>query len=257
MRKQRMASPSPELQRQMTDDYQSGMNTIQIGAKYNYSAVTVAKYIREMGMEIRSRSELNRRRGTTIDLNQLRELIDRKLSTTEIARAMGLSQPTIEMKLRRLGWKSQHGRGSKLTKNYFWNGGRRVTEDGYIYVKQNDHPFATKSGYVLEHRLVMEEQLGRYLRPEEVVHHKDKNRQNNHPDNLLVFESNAAHLRYELTGVTPNYTREGLQRMRENAQRLNRRRYESSLRESGIYADQSPPQTGHPPSSLDTTIPCP
>ncbi len=39
---------------------------------------------------------------------------------------------------------------------------------------------------VLEHRSVMEEELGRKLRQGEIVHHKDGNKLNNHPDNLDV-----------------------------------------------------------------------
>jgi len=38
-----------------------------------------------------------------------------------------------------------------------------------------------------EHRVVAEEKLGRTLRPDEHVHHRDHNRQNNAPDNLEVL----------------------------------------------------------------------
>jgi hypothetical protein len=54
---------------------------------------------------------------------------------------------------------------------------------------------------VYEHRLVMEQKLGRTLRPGEVVHHIDADRANNDPDNLMVFASNGEHLRYELAAV--------------------------------------------------------
>lgn len=45
----------------------------------------------------------------------------------------------------------------------------------------------------LVHRAVMERKLGRKLRPEEVVHHKDRNKQNNDPRNLWVFKNQAEH----------------------------------------------------------------
>lgn len=57
-------------------------------------------------------------------------------------------------------------------------------QNGYRYVYRPNHPKANKRGYVLEHRLVMEEKLGRYLEDYEIVHPKDGNRLNNHPDNL-------------------------------------------------------------------------
>lgn len=46
-----------------------------------------------------------------------------------------------------------------------------------------------------EHRRVAEEKIGRRLRPGEIVHHKDENRHNNHPDNLEVLESQSEHTR--------------------------------------------------------------
>ena len=45
----------------------------------------------------------------------------------------------------------------------------------------------------MEHRLVMEDKLGRYLTPEEEVHHIDGNRANNDPDNLRLFPNKATH----------------------------------------------------------------
>jgi len=66
-----------------------------------------------------------------------------------------------------------------------WKGGR-CRAGKYIYVYKPDHPRANQKGYVMEHRLVMEEILGRFLTPGEHVHHKNAIRDDNRPENLEV-----------------------------------------------------------------------
>ena len=70
----------------------------------------------------------------------------------------------------------------------------------YILLRALGHLHANSNGYVREHRLVMEQTLGRYLMPEEVVHHIDGVKDNNHPSNLGLYESNAAHKRDDMVG---------------------------------------------------------
>lgn len=101
--------------------------------------------------------------------------------------------------------------------NGAWTGGRRVDRDGYILLWVADHPHARQSrqrvhsraGYVLEHRLVMERVLGRFLDPSEVVHHRNGVNDDNRPENLELFSSNSDHLRHELTGKCPSWSEEG------------------------------------------------
>ena len=50
-------------------------------------------------------------------------------------------------------------------------------------------------------RVVAEQMLGRSLRPGEVVHHIDGNKQNNEPSNLHVFANAQEHLAHH--GKTP------------------------------------------------------
>jgi len=90
-------------------------------------------------------------------------------------------------------------RDVKGNKHPGWKGG--VTEErGYRLRRQPEHPRAKANGYVLDHILVLEKKLGRSLLPGMVSHHKDNNKQNNHPDNLeekLKGEHHSLHNRGE------------------------------------------------------------
>jgi HNH endonuclease len=50
-----------------------------------------------------------------------------------------------------------------------------------------DHPRAGKGHYVFEHIIVMEGILGRYLLPDESVHHRNGVRDDNRPENLELW----------------------------------------------------------------------
>lgn len=84
-----------------------------------------------------------------------------------------------------------------------WKGGRKVRKDGYtLVVAPDDHPYPSDTShksirYILEHRLVMEQHLGRYLEPTEVVHHIDGNPRNNDISNLRLYSSHSEHIATE------------------------------------------------------------
>ena len=85
-----------------------------------------------------------------------------------------------------------YGKNKQGSGNPKWRGGSTIA-DGYVYIYKPEHPLATKHGYVAEHRLVMEQELGRLLTREEVVHHVDKNTRNNQIANLMLFPSEGKH----------------------------------------------------------------
>lgn len=67
---------------------------------------------------------------------------------------------------------------------------------GYIIAKQDELPDYYKGCYVYKHILVAEQMLRRRLKKGECVHHKDLNKKNNNPDNLIVFASMSDHVLY-------------------------------------------------------------
>lgn len=68
--------------------------------------------------------------------------------------------------------------------NPSWRGGKSLSPNGYIIIRNTEHPFAKGNGYVFEHRLVMESQIGRYLKPSEIVHHRNGIITDNRIENL-------------------------------------------------------------------------
>ena len=85
----------------------------------------------------------------------------------------------------------------KETKNPNWKCGYYIA-GGYLKVKVKEHPAMDKRSYVLLHRLVMEEHLGRYLKKDEYVHHKDGNKLNNAVSNLeLIYPQDHAKEHYK------------------------------------------------------------
>jgi transcriptional regulator with XRE-family HTH domain len=63
--------------------------------------------------------------------------------------------------------------------NHIWKGGRCSAGMGAFWVKIPGHPAATKGGYVLEHRYLMEQAIGRFLERHEIVHHRTGDRGDN------------------------------------------------------------------------------
>ena len=89
--------------------------------------------------------------------------------------------------------RNQWGKG-----NSNWKGGRYKHKSGYIIMRLQPDDFfysmVSKAGYILEHRLVMAQHLGRCLHRWEIVHHKHtkypagsiEDKQDNRRENLQL-----------------------------------------------------------------------
>ncbi len=83
---------------------------------------------------------------------------------------------------------------SRLSKT----GGISYNSNGYKLINTPNHPFAqAKRSSVLEHRLIIEKQIGRFLKPKEICHHINKIKDDNRPENLMAFKNHSIHRRFE------------------------------------------------------------
>lgn len=76
-----------------------------------------------------------------------------------------------------------------------WKGGFWKKDSGYIYKYVPKHP-NNVNGYVLEHRLIIEDEIGRFLKSGEVVHHKNGLTDDNRIENLVLFDSQSEHMKH-------------------------------------------------------------
>lgn len=185
---------------------------------------------------------------------QVRQLVEEEgLQQWKVAEKLGRSTSFVERVCARLGLRTQRTgpRGGEGHPN--WKGGRYLLgrkggRYGYWYVWAPDHPNCTKAGYVAEHRLVMEGVLGRFLSRNEVVHHRDGDTENNDPQNLEVFQTNAEHLRHELSGrLRGPMSAEARARVAEGIRRS------AILRRSRCDADQRSQTNDRPTSQGDSS----
>ena len=84
-------------------------------------------------------------------------------------------------------------------------GRANLQKTGYYLITSGPEEYAGKT----LHRLIYEDQHGVTVLPWCVVHHKDNNKLNNNPDNLIVM-TNSEHRRIHMLGKNnPNYGKKG------------------------------------------------
>lgn len=84
-----------------------------------------------------------------------------------------------------------------------WKGGRTIDKYGYIMVVVRDHPHSLlkcNTEYLMEHRLVMEKKLRRYLNSNEHVHHINGVKTDNRIENLVIM-TNSDHKKLHRTNM--------------------------------------------------------
>lgn len=134
------------------------------------------------------------------DREWLREQLKTK-SARQIARELNTTSGNISDRITRYNLRSKSLTQSEIIKeglkkkfpegrfgnlSSHWKGGRvmRGNKSQYVMILSPNHPNKDKEGYVMEHRLVMEKKLGRYLLPTEIIHHINGKKNDNRLENL-------------------------------------------------------------------------
>ena len=83
------------------------------------------------------------------------------------------------------------GSGSVL-----WKGGKTKTFYGYVLILNHEHHLSNKQGYVKRCILVMEQKIGRMLIRGEIVHHINEVKDDDRPENLMLFPNESEHQKH-------------------------------------------------------------
>ena len=119
-------------------------------------------------------------------------LADGTRTSAEMAGLVGLTPRYVRKVLLKLDL-PRRGEGAQPgAANHQYKTGRRIDLDGYVLVTApKGHPYARHRAnrdtkLIFEHRLVLEQKLGRYLLPEEVVDHVDGLTLHNSPEIICL-----------------------------------------------------------------------
>jgi uncharacterized C2H2 Zn-finger protein len=71
-----------------------------------------------------------------------------------------------------------------------WKIKKIIGKGEYNYALVKEHPNATKNGYVLYHRIIVENHINRLLDKNEIVHHINGDKKDNRIENLEIMLAN-------------------------------------------------------------------
>jgi hypothetical protein len=153
---------------QLKKEYEELGSSERVAEKYGVSKKLVLRYMHRFGIEPNKR---------IAPVDEIRDMAKQGTGVIEIARQLKISPVWVRLVAKRNGF--------TITDNY--HPGFISKQNGYIMLYRPHHPFANANGSVMEHRLVMEDFLGRYLEPDEKIHHIDGDKKNNLLENLQLM----------------------------------------------------------------------
>lgn len=179
---------SAEVEALVVADYMTGMSLSDLEAKYGSGQFAIRSAVKRSGHKLRDHGAQRRRVADGEIQEIVRLYVEEGLSQGQVAVKLGCHQTVVSNVLRSRGVHSRNGASTRISHN--WNGGIAITGNGYLLeMADRNGPFGsmvTRSGYVMQHRLVMARSLGRPLLATESVHHINGDRTDNRIENLQL-----------------------------------------------------------------------
>jgi DNA-binding CsgD family transcriptional regulator len=161
--------------------YAAGKTQREIAKIAGTSQSRVSQLLRAAGVKPISKWQ---RVGATISVHEAMDLYRSGMNIGQVAKLAGVTPAAIKGHLRKhdIPIRSDaKAPGRPGASNPAWNGGRTVGEDGYVWVC-----VIGEKRRVPEHRVIMENIIGRPLTKLEIVHHMNGVRDDNRPENLVI-----------------------------------------------------------------------
>lgn len=181
-----------DIGKRLVEEYRSGLSLSALGVRYGVNLATIRAALEREGESRRRRG--NAFRSVSVEqIDEMARLWSQGLSQSGIGKRFDLAQSIVSRVLNDAGHRSER-RSARGSQHGNWNGGKHRTSGGYIAVQVlPDSPFSAmrnSGGYVMEHRLVMAQALGRPLTARETVHHINGDTQDNRIENLQLRSGN-------------------------------------------------------------------
>jgi transposase-like protein len=149
------------IDHQLIAAYESGRSTKEVAKQFDLSYTQVRQRLIKLGVTLRTPGQAAKL--ATPKLSKIRKGKKHRPRSEETRRKMAVAKA---------------GKGK----------GRSPKRAGYVMITMGEHKYRG------EHTVIMEQILGRRLRPGEEVHHKDGDKHNNDPSNLELL-TKAEHAR--------------------------------------------------------------
>lgn len=163
---------------EMVAMYQDGHTVKEVSERYGVSVGKTYYLLKDAGCQFR-------RKGFVKGQSPAAEIIEKRRHSM-IGRKLSDDQKRHISESRKSRFNGLNGYGhTKMHKN------------GYVLAYAPLHPNAHKDGYVMQHTIIMEQSLGRYLKPDEVAHHINHVRNDNRIENLQLMDK-AEHQRMHM-----------------------------------------------------------